>query len=410
ISSNYRKIVPLNMIRFIKKEILHFKNLPKKAQKLLISFFFYATAFPMISIFINAFIWQNNNNISYLIFFRAAQFFIIPLAFLLGGILLKVARINILYFIGSLFIVISSVLIIFFKNNTTLSFLIMGGLMGLGTGLYWINRSFLTMKETNDGNRSYFFGLLFSFATLIGLVITLAVGWLIVFGLSYGLLMTVAFILIISSGIVVLKMDFETPKIGKLFIRNSSHIWTRKRFINLGIGLVDGMAWVIPGLLILTVLGNEGVLGTLTAASSIISAVLIYYYGRKSHSKDNKTYFIASVILALVTALLIALVFNKFTVIVYSLFNGLIISFMWLTIVPPILKNIDFEVGWIEEKRFSYIFDSEFFLNIGRIISLIVCLFIAFYYGTENSLRFSPLILSILQVLLFVYLEQFKKT
>jgi len=83
---------------------------------------------------------------------------------------------------------------------------------------------------------------------------------------------------------------------------------------------------------------------------------------------------------------------------------------MWLTIVPPILKNIDFEVGWIEEKRFSYIFDSEFFLNIGRIISLIVCLFIAFYYGTENSLRFSPLILSILQVLLFVYLEQFKKT
>ncbi|MBI5122425.1 hypothetical protein HZA75_01045 [Candidatus Roizmanbacteria bacterium] len=200
-------------------------------------------------------------------------------------------------------------------------------------------------------------------------------------------------------------MDFETPKIGKLFIHNSSYIWTRKRFVNLGIGLVDGIAWVIPGLLILTVLGNEGVLGTLTAASSIISAVLIYYYGRKSHSKDNKTYFIANVILALVTALLIALVFNKFTVIVYSLLNGLIISFMWLTIVPPILKNIDCEVGNIEEKRFSYILDTEFFLNVGRIISLAVCLLIANFYGVTNSLRFSPLILSILQVVLFGVLE-----
>ncbi|MBI5122426.1 hypothetical protein HZA75_01050 [Candidatus Roizmanbacteria bacterium] len=75
------------MINFIKSEISHFKNLPKKVQELLISFFFYATAFPMLLIFINAFIWKNNNNISYLIFFRAAQFFIIPLAFLLGGIL-----------------------------------------------------------------------------------------------------------------------------------------------------------------------------------------------------------------------------------------------------------------------------------------------------------------------------------
>src|SRR3989339_1467352 len=217
------------MINFIKFEISHFKNLPKKTQKLLISFFFYATAFPMISIFINAFIWQNNNNISYLIFFRAAQFFIIPLAFLLGGILLKVLRINLFYFIGSLFIVVSSVLIIFLKNDTTLRFLIMGGLMGLGTGLYWINRSFLTMKETNDDNRSYFFGLLFSFATLIGLVVTLLVGWLIVFGFSYQLLIMFAFILIILSGIVVLKMDFESPKIGRLFIHNLSYIWMRKR-------------------------------------------------------------------------------------------------------------------------------------------------------------------------------------
>jgi len=292
------------------------------------------------------------------------------------------------------------------KNDTVAGFLIMGILLGIGTGLYWANRNYLTIKETTDENRSYFFGLLFSFATLIGLVVTLLVGWLIVFGMSYQLLITIAFILIFYSGLIILKGNYEKPKIGKFFINNSSYIWMRKRIIHLGIGLVEGLTYVIPGLLILTVLGNEGVLGTLTAISSIISTLLIYYYGRKSHAKDHKNYFIFSTILGLITSLLIAVVFNKFTVIIYSLLNGLIISFLWLTFVSPVLKNIDQEVGQIEEKRFSYVLDTEFFLNAGRIIGLIICLFIAIYHGTENSLRFSPLILSILQVMLFVWLEK----
>lgn len=396
-------------MNFIKKEFFHFKSLSKKAQELSISFFFYSTAYPIISIFISAFIWKNNNNILFLIIFRASQFFITPFAFLLGGILLKVVKIKTLYFLGTFMIAVSSVLIIFLKNDSPLAFVYMGILLGTGAGLYWINRNYLTIKETNDENRSYFFGLLFSFATLIGFIITFSVGWLIVFGISYQLLIVIAFILIIFSGLTVFKNDHDTPAIGKFFINNSSYVWTRKRFLHLGIGLVEGLSYIIPGLLILTVLGNEGILGTLTAISSIISAIFIYYYGRKSNSKDHRTYFIVSVVSALIISLLIALTYNRFTVVIYSLLNGLIISFLWLTAIPPILKNIDLEVGQIERKRFSYILDSEFFLDVGRIVSLAICFFIAIYYGTENSLRFSPLILSCLQILLFIYLEKFRK-
>jgi YQGE family putative transporter len=394
-----------NMISFIKSEISHFKNLPKKAQTLLISFFFYSTAYPIISIFVSAFIWRNNYNISYLIYFRIGQFLIVPLSFLLGGILLKIFKINLLYFIGALLIAISSVLIIFLKNDTVVGFLTMGVLLGIGAGLYWVNRNYFTLKETNDENRNYFFGLLFSFATLIGLIVTLLVGWLIVFGMSYQLLIAIAFILIFFSGFIILKGDYETPKIGRLFIRNSSYIWMRKRIIHLGIGLVEGLTYVIPGLLILTVLGNEGVLGTLTAISSVISTLLIYYYGRKSHSKDHKVYFIFNTVLGLIISLIMAIVFNKFTVIIYSLLNDLIINFLWLTFASPLFKNIDQEVGQIEEKRFSYVLDTEFFLNGGRLIALGICLAIALNFGTESSLRFSPLVLSILQVGLFGWLE-----
>ena len=228
--------------------------------------------------------------------------------------------------------------------------------------------------------------------------------------MSYQLLIIISFGLILFSGFIIFKDSYKTPIIGKLFIRDPSYIWIRKRFIYLGIGLVEGLSYVIPGLLILTVLGNEGILGTLTAISSIISAVLIYYYGRKSHSKDHKTYFIISTLLTLLTALLIAVSYNKLTVVIYSLLNGLTISFIWLTFAPPVLKNIDFEVGQIEKKRFSYILDSEIFLNAGRIIALTICLLIANSYGVVNSLRFTPVILSVFQVALFAYLERRVKT
>jgi YQGE family putative transporter len=397
------------MFNFINRELSHFKNLPKKAQELLISFFFYSTAYPIISIFISAFIWKSNNNIADIIFFRVGQFIIIPIGFFLTGLLLKKVKINKLYFIGSIVIAVASVLTIFWKNETTLDFLLLGGLLGIGTGLYWTNRNYLTMKETDNNNRSYFFGILFSFTTLIGLVVALLTGWFIVFGMSYQLLITITFVLISISGFIVYRGDHKTPKIGRLFIFDSSDVWIRKRFIHFGIGLTDGLSFFLPGLLILTVLGNEGVLGTLTAISSILSTILIYIYGRKSHSKNHKSYFIISAFLALFSSMLMAFIFNQLTVVIYSLLSGLIANFLWLTASPIILNNVDLEVGQVEEKRFSYILDSETFLNIGRIVSLFICLMMTNVYGVYFSLRLSPLILSLFQVFLFICLEKFRK-
>ena len=396
------------MTNFIKKEVEHFRSLSLRTRQLLISFFLYSTSFPIISIFINAYIWKNNNNLSYLVVFRMGQFMIVPLIFLVNGILLKKYKINRLYFFGSMIISVSVVLIVFLKNNTLLSFFIMGGLLGIGAGFYWANRNYLTIKETNEKNRSYFFGLLFSYSTLIALVVTFSVGWLIVFGLSYRVLMTIAFILIIMSGFMVLKNKYQTPKIGQLFVTRPTSAWQKKRLIHLGLGLVEGLSFFLPSLLILIMLGNEGILGTLTAVSSIFSAILIYYYGRKSDISNHKQYFILSIILNLCLSLLLALFFNKLIVMLFVLFNGLIINFLWLTAAPLIMRNIDLDSFNREDTRFSYILDVEIFLNIGRSSSAVICLILALSVSDITALRYGALVLSCLQILLFIYLEKFR--
>jgi len=398
------------MLNIFKKEITHFQSLPAKMRQLLISFFLYATAYPIISIFINAYIWRNNNNLSSLVFFRMGQFIMVPLIFFANGIFLKRYKINKLYFFGSVIISVNIVLIVFLRNNTLLSFLIMGALLGIGSGFYWANRNYLTIKETDEKNRSYFLGLLFSYATLIGLVVTFSVGWLIVFGLSYQVLISIAFILITMSGFIVLRNKYQTPRINKLFLTRPGTAWQKKRLIHLGLGLVEGLSFFVPSLLILAMLGNEGILGTLTALSSVFSGVLIYYYGRKSNINDHRRYFIISVIMNLFLSLLLALFFHKLTVILFTLLNGLVINFLWLTLSPLVMRNIDTDSLSHEEMRFGYIFDSEIFLNIGRVIGCFLCLFIAMAVGDLFSLRYSPLILGIMQLFLFVYLERRKKS
>ncbi|KKP86043.1 MAG: Transporter, MFS superfamily protein, partial [Candidatus Roizmanbacteria bacterium GW2011_GWA2_35_8] len=345
-----------------------------------------------------------------LIAFHMGKFMIVPIIFFINGLLLRLIKINKLYFFGSLVIALGAISVVFLNNQTIINFLSMGLLIGTGTGFYWANRNYLTIKETNDKNRSYFLGLLFSYATVIGLLVTFSIGWLIVFGLSYQTLMVVAFFLIIASGAIIYSRNYDSPRIGKLLISRAGFSWNKKRLIHMGLGLVEGLSFFVPSLLILTMLGNEGILGTLTALSSILSSVLIYYYGRKSKPSDHRKYFILSVISSLALSLLLAVVFNKLSILIFTLFNGLIINFLWLTLMPIVMKNIDLNTVNHEDTRFSYILDGEIFLNIGRVFSGLVCLAIAYKAGDINALRYSPILLSVMQVFLFIYIENMKKS
>ena len=69
------------------------------------------------------------------------------------------------------------------------------------------------------------FWLIIFFSTLIGLVVTLLIGWLIVFGMSYQLLIIISFGLILFSDLCF-KDSYKTPIID--IIIDPSYIWIRK--------------------------------------------------------------------------------------------------------------------------------------------------------------------------------------
>ena len=137
-------------------------------------------------------------------------------------------------FFGSLILALSSISVILFKINTIIDYFILGALYGIGFGFYWANRNYLTQQETNHASRNYFFGLSFSTTTIISLIITLASGWLIVFGLSYVALMIFGVTLIFYRWIKGVYLKLPDYQYWKIIYHSSNRKMENKKNDSLG--------------------------------------------------------------------------------------------------------------------------------------------------------------------------------
>lgn len=395
------------VINLVRREIYHFFALSAKAQKLLVSYFLIGLSFPIISTFVNAYIFLNQGSFYHLLVFNVGHFIIIPAVFYLNGLLLNRIKITHLYFFGALLIGLSPLLVVFYTSFNLINYFFYGLVMGVGSGFYWANRTYFTLKETDDHNRNYFLGVNFSNDTLSSVVVSFATGWLLVFGLTYQYVMIFAFILIFASSFIILISGYVSPKVSRLVIVKPTDRWKRMKKLQLSIGVSEGIGFFFPSFLILSTIGNEGILGTLSSVTAVLSALLIYFYGRKATLSHRKPVFFVTIVFGILSSVLFALFFDKFSTIIYVLGAGLIINFMWLTAGPAIMNAIDNEVGKKEENRYSYIYEGELFLNIGRTISFITCL-LFFYFGQDFFLRFLPMVLYGIQGLILLW--TFKKS
>ena len=170
----------------------------------------------------------------------------------------------------------------------------------------------------------------------------------------------------------------------------------------MGIGIGEGIAFFFGSLIILSKLGNEGILGTLSALTSLIAAISLYIFGRKSKKSHQIPVYVYSLIIGLFISLLYGLFFNKLLIVTYVLFIGSIGSFIWLAANPISMDALDRELKEGKDERYSYILDAEIFLNIGRSIAVLISLLLFYWLGTDFSLRYSPVILYAIQMMIMI--------
>jgi len=393
---------------FFRSEIVYYRErVAENARRLIVSNILRTFANPLMGIFLNAFVWRATGSLLALSEFNAAQFACLPIAFYVNGLLLKKVHIKKTFALGALLAGFSSLALVFFGGRSPGLIPVLGGIWGFGNGMYWGNRNYLELKETAIEWRAYFYGILNSLSSLANILMPILAGWFIVFGHyshlytaehAYWILMGSVCVLFIMCAHIIWNGGYGTiipERISRLSVRP---IFNHRRKLQMAAGLLDGTAY-LPALLILRFAGNEGILGNISAAAALCTMIALYIYGRRANKTSGRRSLRGSALLYLASTLALLLIpGTAASVIVYVVLLGVAESFSGVATSPIFLNLIDKENAGETGAGYSFIFDSELFLNIGRLIGIGIIVIFAAFISETVGLFVAPVIIALLHV------------
>lgn len=395
---------------FFKKEWRDFQELSQLGQRLLLTFFFFTVAYPMISTFTNTYLWRQSHDLRFMVIYNIAFCLAIPFGFFVNGLMLKKIEPPKLFLAGCLLLGLVPLALIFTKTDQIVTIFLLGLLFGFATGLFWANRNFLTLKLTQSKDRIYFSSLETVLMTVSSIIIPILIGWFLVFGESvrwygvhqaYEMMALLALGLLLVVGILPRRIRIESSHLQRVHLRHARLLWKTLRQLEFTHGIEHGLSGVLPILLVLTFVGTEGSLGTLQSLSAIISAIITYILGKRADAKHRIKILAAWIIGLIIAASVFSFAFSVLGVIAYFTIISLTDAFRWLSLTPFMFDLIDMEQRATGEHHYSFIFDREIYLAIGRVGALIIFYYFSLWQFTL-TLRYALLVVAFVQIGVYV--------
>lgn len=388
---------------FINQEIIYFKKLHADAQRLILSIILFSLVGPIFTIFVNAFLWRQSQDIILIAFYNLVLFTFILVAFYLNGILLNRYSVNRLYFIALALEGLSVVALIFLPTLSYLNVFLFSVANGLAAGMYWANRNLLTLKTTQSDDRIYFASLEIASSNINKVFIPLFIGWFITFGSTIHLyspvqgyqIVSVVMLFIIGLIGVVMKKDSVKFPVAKLFLSKVSKGWQRFRLIQFIYGLNHGILAFVPTLIVLILVGNEETLGTIQSFSAILASLLIYLIAKRLDVKHRLILFSINVALLVLGASIFGIYYSALAVFVFFACQALASPFDWVAISS---LNYDLIDKTNKADHYAYVCDQEIYLNAGRIVGITFFIAAIHFISNEFALRFAPFLVALLQI------------
>ena len=394
----------------ILEEFRFFMSMPRDMRLVLITNMIYAFVIPIIDIFVGAYIMRSSNDPSMVAVYQLCVYTGIPFAFLINGFLLNKFNISHLYSFGMLLSGVSMIFMMTLSNIDMVGVSIAGFIMGGSFGFFWANRDFLTLDTTNDTNRNYYYGVETFFYTLTFIIVPAVVGWFLIkstslgwFGGSiqgaYKVVTTIVLLLTILSSIVIHLHRFRNPNQKKFLYLHFDMLWKKMLGLAALKGMVQGYLVTAPAILIMTLVGNEAALGTIQSISGILTAFILYFLGRTTKPKHRIYIFAAGMTVFLIGALTNQILFSAIGVIVFVLCKVLFMPLHDIAYFPIQMKVIDILSEKEHRSKYAYIFNHEFGLYLGRFFGLVLFIGLAFYVSKDFALRYSLVIVALIQML-----------
>jgi MFS transporter, YQGE family, putative transporter len=281
----------------------------------------------------------------------------------------------------------SSIILMFTMPMHSISWLgiIFYGLAtGLGIGVYWSARNYLTLVLTDNNNRDFFSGMDFILISLGRIVTPFIIGIYIGRGIKMGWFspafayrstLLIALILLVSLSIVTIRVKHRSVRLGRFLHTKYSKEWQDVRLLLTTLGFFQGAIYVIPTVFIMKFVGGESFVGTVNAIGYLIAIVMVFLISSRSGIQHRTKIISLGFIILTLGAITFSVCYKNFIV------TGTYILIFLMFLAEPIL-NFPIRATLMDviktikkkEKRkgYAYIIDVEAFTAIGRISSLTI--------------------------------------
>lgn len=394
------------MVQQLTKEINFFKAHPLSMKVLLLTNLIYGMVTPIIELFIGAYIMRNSEDISLVVIFQLAVYTGIPLTFMINGFLLNHLPISRLYSLGMILSGVSMTAMMTLDKLSTLGVFMAGLIMGLSYGFFWANRDFLALNTTKDGNRNYYYGIETFFYTMTGIGIPLLAGGFIAatdkngwFGgnvnMAYNIITVCVFALSLFASVLVHRGQFQNPIKAPFLFFNFDKLWNKMLRLAALKGVAQGYIVTAPTMLVMTHVGKEGSLGLIQGIAAAVSAILLYILGRSTTPKHRVLIYGIGCTLFVIGALFNAVLFSAIGVILFVLCLLFARPLLDIAYFPIQLKVIDVVAEIEKRNEFSYIFNHELGLYVGRLFGCGLFIVLARYVSVDIALRYALLMIAV---------------
>ncbi|MFD2046077.1 MFS transporter [Ornithinibacillus salinisoli] len=360
--------------------------------------------------FVNIYLWKQAGDYITIAVYNLAIFLFQPITFILAGkIAKKVDRIIVLR-LGVIFLSLFFLCVLFIGEKAATYNFLLGSLLGIGYGFYWLAFNVLTFEITEPETRDFFNGFLGVLQSFGGMIAPISAGIIISRmseNVGYTVIFTVSFILFICavvSSLFLKRRSAEGSFYFKRIVQERKHNKNWARILNAHVfqGLREGIFMFVISIWIYIVTKSELSLGMFNLFFSGCSFIF-YFLTTKfvKQSKRKQSILFGSLLLYL--SLFIILIHASYvTLIIYGILIGIaypIINVPYMSLTYDVIGK----ARKAKELRIEYIVVREFFLNIGRVVSITVFLCAVSLFEAEKII---PILLIIFGALhLFIYIS-----
>ncbi|KFN04534.1 MFS transporter [Bacillus clarus] len=360
----------------------------------------YTLAISLSNTFVNIYLWKQTQNYVNIGLYNLASVVLQPLTFLLGGKLAKRIDRAILLRIGVGTLAVFFIVVLLTGKSASQYILLMGALLGIGYGFYWLAFNLLTFEITEPETRDFFNGFLGLLTSFSGMIGPIAAGYTISRMEKWNGYTVVFFFSLLLFAIAVILSFFVSKReceghyeiVQVLKERKADKNWGRITRAHFFQGLREGTFIFVISVYVYLASGSEFALGKYSLVNSAVSFVCYYLVARMLKKEwRKKAILLGGIILYAVV----------FLVIFDVTYVKLLIYAACIAIAYPILLvpygSMTYDVIGraknAREWRVEYVVVRELWLNGGRICSILSFLCAVVFFPPEKSL---PVLLCIL--------------